>query len=147
MAKIPIPERGQPMDVTYFYQIATAVNDLAKQISSATYNSTTINSPSGVKETVKTSEARIFAGYSVVATNSTVSAGNEKPFSITFDNGFKYIPIVSATAVNTGGTAVGKDVLVVIKNITTSQVDGTVKFNTSGDVSLSVHVIAIGVPN
>lgn len=147
MAKIPIPERGQPLDVTYFYQIATAVNDLAKQISSATYNSTTINSPSGAKETVKTSEARIFAGYSTVATNSTVSAGNEKPFSITFDNGFKYIPIVSATAVNTGGTAVGKDVSVVVKNITTSQVDGTVKFNSSGDVSLTVHVIAIGIPN
>lgn len=147
MAKIPLPERGQPLDVTYLYQVASAVNDLSSQVSSATYNYTTINSPSGTKESKKTSEARIFAGYQVIANSKTVNAGNEEPFSITFDGDFKYIPIVSATPVNTGGTAVGQDVSVVVKSITTSKIDGTVRFNASGNVSMVVHVIAIGIPN
>ena len=41
MAKVPLPERGQPLDVTYIYQLAETINDLATQVSSATYNYTT----------------------------------------------------------------------------------------------------------
>ena len=28
MAKIPLPQRGQPLDVTYIYQLADTINDL-----------------------------------------------------------------------------------------------------------------------
>ena len=31
MAKVPLPERGQPLDVTYIYQLADTLNDLSTQ--------------------------------------------------------------------------------------------------------------------
>ena len=75
MAKVPLPERGQPLDVTYIYQLADAVNDLSTQVSSATYNYTTVDTIAAGKQSIKTSEARVIGGYIEVANNSTVSAG------------------------------------------------------------------------
>lgn len=146
MAKVPLPERGQPLDVTYLYSLAEAVNDLSSQVSSATYNYTTIDRGNGNIHNIKTSETRIVGGYVVVADNSTVSAGNEKTFSYDFKD-FKYPPIVSATIINTGETQIGQNVNVILKPPTTSKVEGVVRFGSSGNVSLSIHLLIIGVPN
>ena len=43
MAKIPLPERGQPLDVTYIYQVVDTLNTLSTQVSDATYNYTDID--------------------------------------------------------------------------------------------------------
>ena len=147
MAKIPLPERGQPLDVTYIYQLANTVNDLSSQISSATYNYAVIDTQNAGKQSMKTSDVKIVGGYIQVATGSTVNVGQEKSFSYSFQNGFKYPPIVTATAINIGGTNAGKNVLVILNNITTTSVDGIVRYNESGDLSIVVNVIAIGVPN
>lgn len=147
MAKVPLPERGQPLDVTYLYQLADAVNDISTQVSSATYNYTTIDTTSVGKQSVKTSETRIIGGYVDVANNSTVSAGNEKTFSYDFPSDFKFAPIATATAVNVGGTPAGQNVTVILKSVTTSKVEGVVRFGASGDLSLAVHLIVIGIPN
>ena len=147
MAKIPLPERGQPLDVTYIYQLADAVNDLSTQVSSATYNYTTIDTTSAGKQNVKTSEARVIGGYVEVANNSTVNTGNEKTFSYDFPTDFKYAPIATATPVNIGNTPAGQNVTVILKTVTTSRVEGIVRFGASGDLSLAVHLIIIGIPN
>jgi hypothetical protein len=147
MAKIPLPERGQPLDVTYLYQLADTVNDLSTQVSSATYNYTTIDTVSAGRQSVKTSEARIIGGYVQVANNSTVSAGNEKTFSYDFPSDFKYAPIAIATPVNVGNTPAGQNVNVILKSITTSRVEGIVRFGASGDLSLNVNLMIIGIPN
>ena len=147
MAKVPLPERGQPLDVTYIYQLAETINDLATQVSSATYNYTTIDTVSAGKQNVKTSEARVIGGYVEVANNSTVSAGNEKTFSYDFPSDFKYAPIATATAVNIGNTPAGQNVTVILKSVTTSRVEGVVRFGASGDLSLNVNLIIIGIPN
>ena len=147
MAKVPLPERGQPLDVTYIYQLADTINTLSTQVSSATYNYTTVDTVSAGKQNIKTSDARVVAGYDLVANNSTVSAGNEFPFAVRFDGDFKFPPIATATPVNIGGTPAGQNLSVVITSVTTSGVTGVVRFNASGDLSVSVHVIAIGIPN
>ena len=147
MAKVPLPERGQPLDVTYIYQLADALNDVATQVSSATYNYTTVDTVSAGKQSIKTSEARVVGGYVEVANNSTVSAGNEKTFSYDFPSDFKYAPIASATAVNIGNTPAGQNVNVILKSVTTSRVEGIVRFGAPGDLSLAVHLIIIGIPN
>jgi hypothetical protein len=54
---------------------------------------------------------------------------------------------VSATPVNTGQTPAGQNVNVILKNITETRVEGVVRFGTSGDLSVSVHLIIIGIPN
>jgi hypothetical protein len=147
MAKVPLPERGQPLDVTYIYQLADTVNQLATQVSSATYNYTTVDTVSAGKQNIKTSEARLIGGYIEVANNSTVSAGNEKTFSYDFPSDFKYAPIATATAVNIGNTPAGQNVTVILKTVTTSRIEGIVRFGASGNLSLAVHLIAIGIPN
>ena len=147
MAKVPLPERGQPLDVTYIYQLAEAVNDLSTQVSSATYNYTTIDTVSAGKQSTKTSEARMIGGYVEVANNSSVTASSEKTFSYDFPNDFKYAPIVSATPLNIGNTPAGQNVTVILKTVTTSKIEGVVRFGASGDLSMAIHLIAIGIPN
>ena len=139
MAKVPLPERGQPLDVTYIYQLAETINNLSTQVSGATYNYTTIDTISAGKQNIKTSEARVIGGYVEVANNSTVSAGNEKTFAYDFPSDFKYAPIATATAVNIGNTPAGQNVTVILKSVTTSRVEGVVRFGASGDLSLAVN--------
>jgi len=147
MAKIPLPERGQPLDLTYIYQLAAAINDLSTQVSPSTYKYVTIDTPSAGKQSLKASDARIIGGYVEVTNNSTVNAGNEKTFSYDFPTDFKYAPVVTATPLNVGNTQAGKDVIVILKTVTTSRIEGIVKFNTSGDVSVAVNILIVGVPN
>jgi hypothetical protein len=146
MAKVPLPERGQPLDVTYLYSLVEAVNDLSTQVASTTTNKTVIDTVSAGKQEIKTSNSRIIGGYVEVANNSTVSAGNEKTFTYDYKD-FKYPPIVSATPVNIGQTPAGQNVNVILKNVTETRVEGIVRFGASGDLSLAVHLIIIGVPN
>lgn len=147
MSRLPLPARGQPLDLSYIYQVAEAVNALSDQVSPSNYKYVTVETPSSGKQNVKASEARIIGGYVPVAANSTVNAGNERSFSYDFPSDFKYAPIATATPVNIGNTQAGKDVSVVLKSVTTSRVEGIVKFNTSGDVSIAVNLVIIGIPN
>jgi hypothetical protein len=146
MAKVPLPERGQPLDVTYIYQLVEAVNDLSTSISDATYNYTDVDIVGAEKKSLKTSDTKFVGKFKQIANNETVTAGQEKSYSISYSN-FKFPPIVTASVVNTSGTIAGTNTSVVISSITASQVDFIVKFGASGIASVGVNVIAIGVPN
>jgi len=146
MAKVPLPERGQPLDVTYIYQLAEAVNDLSTSISDATYNYTDVDIVGAEKKSIKTSDTKFVGKFKQIANNETVTAGQEKSYSISYSN-FKFPPIVTASVVNTSGTTAGTNTSVVISSITASQVDFIVKFGTSGTASVGVNIMAIGVPN
>ncbi len=147
MAKVPLPERGQPLDVSYIYQLANAVNELSTQVSPATYKYVTVDTQGVGKQSVKASEARIIGGYVEVASTSTKNTSNEVPFSYDFPADFKYAPIATATPINIGGSDAGKNVSVILKSISTSKIEGIVRFNTTGDVSVAVNIIVIGIPN
>jgi len=147
MAKVPLPERGQPLDVPYLYKLVDTVNQLSTEVSSATYNYTTIDTVSAGKQSIKTSEVRMIGGFVEVANNSTVTAASEKSFSYDFPTDFKYQPIATATPVNTGNTPAGQNVSVILKTVTTSKVEGFVRFGASGDLSLAINLIIIGIPN
>lgn len=146
MAKVPLPDRGQPLDVTYLYQIANALNDAVDTISTATYNYTSIDTRGIGREDVKNSNAKVYAAYKDIVTNETISSNTTKTFAVDFASEFKYPPIVTATAVNTGTSTIGNDVFAVITSVSTSRVEGIVRFNSSGNVSTSVNIIAIGLP-
>jgi hypothetical protein len=147
MAILPVPERGQPLDVTYIYQIVKAINDLSVQVSPSTYKYVTVDTPTSGKQSVKASEARIIGGYVQVTTSSTQTAGSSQSFSYDFSTDFKFAPVVTATPINVGNTDAGKDVSVTLKSISTSRVEGTVKFNTGGDTSVGINLIIVGIPN
>jgi hypothetical protein len=146
MAKVPLPERGQPLDVTYIYQLAEAINDISTKVSSATYKSTTIDAGTAGPQSVKTSEAKLIGGYKEVANNKTVTASSELPFSYSYSD-FKYAPIVTASPINVGGTPAGQNVTVTLTSVTTTKVDGIVRFNAAGDLTVGVNLVIIGIPN
>lgn len=120
MAILPVPERGQPLDVTYIYQIVKAVNDLSTQASTSVNKYVTVDTPNAGKQSVKTSEARIVGGYVQVTNGVTQTAGSSLSFSYSFPTEFKFAPVVTATAISTGtSTASASDVTIVLSSITT----------------------------
>jgi len=146
MAKIPLPERGQPLDLSYIYQIANAVNEISSDISPSVYKYVTVDTPASGKQGLRASETRVIAGYIEVSPNADVLAGSSQSFTYDFSTDFKYPPIVTATILNTGSDT-GNDVSVVLNSITTSNIKGTVRFNVGGKVTVGVNIIAVGIPN
>jgi hypothetical protein len=148
MAIIPLPERGQPLDVAYISKLAQAVNDLSKETQSSRYNYVSIATEDVGPQNKKITDVRVVTKIEKVTTTSqNVNANDELKFASTFAGEFKFPPVVTATVVNVGGTPAGADVSIVLNKPTTSGVDGVVKFNRSGLVSTSVNLIIIGVPN
>jgi hypothetical protein len=148
MAKLPLPERGQPLDVTYVYEMANAINQIATEASSTTKN-VSVDTPVNGTQYSKVGDVKIFASYISVVNSASKTSGEEVTFSIPFNNFlFKYPPIVTATPVNVGNTVAGRNVTVVISSITASGAQGVVRFNsTGGDLSVGVNAIVIGIPN
>ena len=143
---IPLPDRGQPIDVTFLYEIANQINTISSQISDANYNYTTVNMRDVGSRTIPTRSAKIVAGYKDVAINQAVKSGDSLPFTFDFGTYFQYPPIATVTMMNTGTGDISDDVIVSIRTITTSQVTGMLKFNRSGTATASVNIIAIGLP-
>jgi hypothetical protein len=147
MAKIPTPDRGQPLDVSYVYQIVEAINDLASQISSARYKYASIDTTNGNESTLLT-DTKVVAGEKIIyPTLTNVTAESTQSFSYSFKGEYKYPPIVTVTPVLIEGTSSGQDVSVVIQKVTNSSVNGIVRFNTGGSLALKVHIIAVGIPD
>ena len=146
MARVPLPERGQPLDVTYIYQIVDALNVLSTQVSDATYNYTDIDVVGAEKKSLKTSDTKFVGKFKSIANNETVTAGQEKSFSIPYSN-FKFPPIVTLSIVNTSGTTAGSNTTVVLTSITTTEAGFTVRYGVSGTATIGINLIAIGVPN
>jgi hypothetical protein len=147
MAKVPLPDRGQPLDLSYIYQLAEAINNLSNQLSPVNAKYTTIDTVSNGKQTVRTSDSRVVGGF-INLTNSSVSTpGGEQEFTYSFSD-FAYAPIVTATPIvtDTNNTQASKDVTVILTSITTSRVDGVVKFNTTGVASIGINLLIVGIP-
>lgn len=147
MARLPVPDRGQPLDVSYLYQIVEAVNEISSKVYSSTYKYSSIDTVAGTQNLLVSDSKVVAAEITVYATEKTVAVGDTESFSYSFKSEYKYAPIVTASPVLISATAAGRDVSVVIESITTSRVDGRVIFNTSGNAALKVHLIAVGVPN
>jgi hypothetical protein len=147
MAKVPVPDRGQPLDVTYIYTLANAINEVSDSVADATYNYTSVDLRNIGRQDIKNNNAKFYATYIDIVNNETVTANTTRNFTINFATNFKYPPIVVASAVNTGSSDIGNDIFAVITSVTTSQVNGIVRFNTAGNsVSAAVNIIAIGLP-
>jgi hypothetical protein len=148
MARIPTPDRGQPLDVTYVYQIVEAINELSSQISSSKFKYASIDTPDGNQGTLLTETKVVAVSADIYSVLTPVTADTAPvSFSKSFNGEYKYPPIVTATPILLEGTSAGQDVSVVIQSITNGSVSGFVKFNTGGSVALKVHIIAVGIPN
>ncbi len=147
MARVPLPERGQPLDVSYIYSLAQAINDIAVQVNQDSSNFSTVYASGMGNQNLKTGDARFVGTTQQVVSGENVIAGNTKDLTYNFPSDFKYIPIVTISPLNVGKNDAGSNVTVSLKEVTTSRVDYTVRYNTTGTISLSVNIVTIGIPN
>ena len=144
MAKLTVPQRGQPLDVSYIYSLVETVNQLTDQIGTSQQNVTQIISSDGKSNTIGTARSTIVGITTNVATSKNVTAGTQEPFAINYN--FKYPPIVVATPWNTGDTDAGKNVSVVITKVSNTNASFLVRYDTSGVATVDINVLAIGIP-
>jgi hypothetical protein len=140
MAKIPLPERGQPIDVGYIGQIANAVNQISDSITPTGYNFSTISG-----KNVKTGDLRIIA-TSVDVPGTSQTADKVATFDFSYNLNFQSTPIVTATIYNTGRTDAGDAATVVLTDVNANSLSGLVRFQKTGDVTAKVNLIIIGIP-
>ena len=136
---LALPERGQPIDVTYLYRMAQAINDITAKVVVSTYNNTTVG-----QQSVQTSNAMIHCTETNLA--QTVSKDTSIEWHVDLTTQFLLNPSVTCSVFNRGKTAPGNDAIVTITNITPNRVDGVIKFLTAGSVNVDVIVQAIGIP-
>jgi len=141
--KIPLPERGQPIDLAYMYQIANSINDLNNQIS-GTISTSTVNNGIELREDLSTNNLKFYA-TTVTYEAGSVSAGTSRDWNVSFSPSFLYVPVGTATVQNNTSSTAGNNITLVIKNITTGRVDGNIRYNEAGSINISINVIAIGL--
>lgn len=152
MAKvIPLPTRGQPLDVSFIYDLAEGVNNIAAGLASQKGTVDVKSQTDTSKKSVKTSNATIYAAYAKVITNKKVNANDtfttEEPFI--FNYNFSAPPIVIATpVVDANSLVAGKTASVVVTSVTTSKAEFSVRFADGGDnVTAGLNILVIGIPS
>lgn len=142
MARVPIPQQGQPLDVAYIATLAEAINQLSEEGSALAQGNNFIlqgrlaETPSSYK----------LYGAQVIAQELVLISGtsNIAEQTINFSpNNFANPPIVTATLVNPSDP----EASVYIKNITSGSATIIVQFTGSENNSAAVNVIAIGIPS
>jgi len=143
MTQLQNPQRGQPLDIDYIYQMVQQINTLSTKVLSQSTVLSTINN--GVNETQEftTNNLRFYA-FTKNVKSGTVNAGEEVSWTIDFTPNFLLTPVVTATARNRKNDAIGNFAYAVITNVNTAQVQGRVIFNKAGTVDVNVNIIAIG---
>jgi hypothetical protein len=138
MAAVSLPEKGQPLDVNYIYDMANQINNLTNVITVRSTTSSKINENSDTTSNLKF--------YASTKTLSTTNASNNttESFFFTYPE-FKFTPVATISVINNSGSTAGDDVTFTLRNITTTRAEGIVRFGTSGAVNLSVNIIIIGI--
>jgi hypothetical protein len=152
MSRIPVPERGQPLDLSYIYTIAQAINELSEKGSALTQSNNFYHKSSNGGQSSYSSKlygAQVYSSYLEIASDTAVNAGNEKSLTITFppEVTFANTPVITATPVALNDNEANKAVSVILSNTGPSGYTITAKFATSGKVSVGVNVIAMGLPS
>ena len=146
MSNLPVPQRGQPIDFQFIYDIVNSINTLYDN-AATTSKHVNIYTDSGVQN-IDLNHLAIDATYlKVTATSSAI----DKPVSATytFKTLFDKPPIVTITPkADTSSVSVSDDAVVVITQVTTSAVSFKVTFptaSTKNKGSVSVYINAIGI--
>jgi hypothetical protein len=141
--KIPLPERGQPIDLNYLSQIASSINDLSNAVSTSNTTSV-IDNKINPREDVTTNKLRFYATTKNIVVGS-VNAGTSQTWSVDLTPDFLFTPVAVASVQNNTASTAGNNIILVINNVTTSRVEGTVRYNEGGSIDININVIAIGV--
>jgi hypothetical protein len=145
MARIPLPNRGQPLDTNYIYQIAQALNDLSEEGSALAQGNNFFFLGDSTPRSSKIYGAQIYAAVKTLSAQN-VSVSETYPLTFEFQPGFAYPPVAQVTIENSGDSNTVSDATINVQNVTTTSATAVVKFATGGSSSIKVHLTAIGLP-
>jgi hypothetical protein len=138
MGAIPLPQPGQPLDVNYLFDVVNEVNNLTNTVAIRSTSTSRVNNNSDT-----TSNLKLFAETKNIAITNT-SGNAVETFFFTYPE-FKFNPVVTITIVNNTGSTAGNNVIATLRNVGTSRCEGVVRLNVSGDINISVNMIAVGI--
>ena len=142
MARVPIPQQGQPLDVAYISALADAINQLSEEGSALAQGNNFIlqGRLSETPSTHKLYGAQMVAQELLLVSGTSNVAEQTVSFS---PYNFANPPVVTATLVNPSDP----EATVHIKNITSGSATVIVRFPGSQNNSSAVSVIAVGLPS
>lgn len=148
MAIIETPAQGTIIDVAYISNIVKQLNKFATDYGSQR-NSIVATQKHAPDTFVGTPNLAFSAGKVMVTSDNDNKSKDVIPFTFEFNRTFKYPPTVTLTPQSnaTGLQGNTSNISVVINDVTTNKVRGTVYFNSEArQVNVYIHVIAIGLP-
>lgn len=142
MARVPIPQQGQPLDLAYIATLANAVNQLSEEGAVLAQGNNFIlkGRLTDTPSSYKLYSAQIIAQEIIFVAGTSDTLEQTVSFS---PYNFSTPPIVTATLVNTSNT----EAIVSLKNVTSGSVTVLVKFPTSENNSTGVSIMAVGIPS
>lgn len=139
--KIQYPERGQPLDIDYLYQMARSINELNDKLASSKTLSSIYNGTA--QQSLTTNQIRFYSTVKNLTINS-VTANKVEDLTVNFDTLFTNRPVVTVTIANNNTSSVGTNAIASIKSITTSSVQFNILFLKAGSVDININIVAIG---
>lgn len=136
MAAIPLPDRGQPIDISYLLTMANEVNKMNSIVNAGKTQSSIKYSNSGTKKSINTTDLVIDAQTKKVEIGKVT----------TFDFSFKFIPIVTTSIQYKPGGQNATGVFPIITSLSSTSCSIEL-YNPSSLTTLSdgyVSIIAIG---
>jgi hypothetical protein len=139
MAAIELPDRGQPLDISYLLRIATEINSLNQRISTG-------GTQSSLKYLGNNNTTRVITSDLVIYSASQQVSGNlqttRSALRTTFNFSFKTTPIVVASVESISGKI---SIFPVLQNVGPSGCSVFLESSEStGEVSANISIIAIG---
>lgn len=139
MAQIELPDRGQPLDISYLYRIVTEINSVSKLIG---------NTLSKLKYRDKSTKSQVltsnlvFYAETLKIIDANLSVQPNAPATFDYSGIFKTTPIVISSVTSITGVS---NLYTVLNSVTQNSCQVNVYSSaTSGAIEADVSIIAIG---
>jgi hypothetical protein len=140
---VPLPSRGQPIDLSYILTIVNSIDELNSKIASGKTESSIKYSGNTGTTSLLTSDLVFYSASQKINFNLSTKSGNSTSFSFNFKN----TPIV-LTSVESGPSSTSIPVYCVLNNISPTGCSVTAYSSKStGTFDGNISIIAIGEAN
>lgn len=139
MAQIELPERGQPLDISYIYRVVEQIRVLSDAIGTAfsKIKYRDVSTPSNVSST-----NLVFYAETLKITNGNLSTQTNATSTFDYSGMFKTTPVVVCSVTSLDGVS---NLYAVLEKVTQNNCNVNVfSPSTGGAFSADVSIIAIG---
>lgn len=142
-----IPNKGQPIDYSYFTEIVNSINKLEAKTTTKSSIAETIGDAKSINASTPTNNVVIYTGYIAVSNDDTTKAHQQSTSDVQFkDVAFLKPPIVTVTPVSSTAQSIPEKVVLGLSNVTQTGCTVNINFLDKDIPSIGINIIAIGLP-